>query len=222
MVKVDKNYIQYLTSTNLNFKKYSEFTMIPQPIYESNLNLLQHIENITGDIVECGVWRGGMIAGFASFLNIKNRHFYLYDSFEGLPEVKKIDGLKAKKWQSNKESPFYHQNCKAEVDYAKKAMELAQCEDFTIVKGWFNETLPNSNFQNGIALLRLDGDWYDSTMTCLDNLYDKVVANGIIIIDDYYCWEGCSKATHDFLSKNKLTDTIRSTPEGVCYIIKGN
>ncbi len=222
IVKVDKNYRQYLESIDLIFKKYRNFTMIPQTTYESNLNLLKYIENITGDVVECGVWRGGMIAGFASLLNANNRHFYLFDSFEGLPEVKEIDGEKAKRWQANKNSPFYYENCKAEIGFAKKAMELARCNDFTIVKGWFNETLPNSNFKNGIALLRLDGDWYDSTMTCLEILYDNVVENGIIIIDDYYCWEGCRKAVHDFLSKNKLPDAIRSTPEGVCYVIKGN
>jgi hypothetical protein len=66
----------------------------------------------------------------------------------------------------------------------------------------------------------LDGDWYDSTMDCLANLFNKVNKGGIIIVDDYYVWDGCSRAVHDYLSKNNLTEKIRQSEAGICYIIK--
>ena len=70
-------------------------------------------------------------------------------------------------------------------------------------------------------MLRLDGDWYESTICILENLYDKVAANGLILIDDYYDWDGCSRAVHDFLSDQKLPERIRqSRYGGVAYIVK--
>ena len=57
-------------------------------------------------------------------------------------------------------------------------------------------------------------------MQCLEGLYKYVAKGGVIIIDDYYTWPGCSKAVHDFLSRNQLSDVIRHTQGGVCYIIK--
>jgi O-methyltransferase len=80
--------------------------------------------------------------------------------------------------------------------------------------------LPHFKSSNEIALLRLDGDWYESTMDCLKYLFPKVVQKGIIIIDDYFTWEGCSKAVHDYLSSIKSTSRIYTSPGGVCYIIK--
>ena len=71
--------------------------------------------------------------------------------------------------------------------------------------------------------MRLDADWYSSTATCLNYLYDKVIPGGLIIIDDYYAWDGCSKAIHDFLSKNKLDDRVRQfRGKKIGYIIKMN
>ncbi|MEE3093051.1 MAG: TylF/MycF/NovP-related O-methyltransferase, partial [Pseudomonadota bacterium] len=73
------------------------------------------------------------------------------------------------------------------------------------------------------SVLRLDGDWYESTISILENLYDKVATNGLILIDDYYSWDGCSRAVHDFLSDQKLPERIRqSRYGGVAYIVKEN
>jgi O-methyltransferase len=98
-------------------------------------------------------------------------------------------------------------------------MELANSQNHSIVQGWFDVTIPNAKIPEPIAILRLDGDWYDSTMVCLENLYPLVADNGIIIIDDYYAWDGCSRAVHDYLSKNNLPLRISKTKNDVCYII---
>jgi O-methyltransferase len=200
------------------FKKYSYFTMIPQDLYVDNLHLSLKIKDVPGDVVECGVWRGGMIGGIAEVLG-NGKSYYLFDSFEGLPEAKAIDGEAAISWQKNTGNSEYYDNCTAEMDFATKAMNLANVR-YECVKGWFNETLPSFRKTQCISLLRLDADWYDSTMMCLQHLFPKVVNKGIILIDDYYQWDGCSKAVHDYLSETKSASRIYTSSKGVAYIIK--
>jgi hypothetical protein len=82
-----------------------------------------------------------------------------------------------------------------------------------LVEGWFQDTLPGIQHKIGdIALLRLDGDLYESTMVCLDNLYDNVVAGGIIIIDDYSSLTGARKAVHDFFDKKQINPVLLEIP----------
>ena len=199
--------------------KYSDFSMIPRDIFVENLHLAKSFSWVKGCVVECGVWRGGMIAAMAEILD-KNRSYYLFDSFEGLPPAKDIDGVRATAWQNDTSSKIYFDNCKAEIGFAEKAMALSGAKKHHIVKGWFADMLKDFKPDSPIAILRLDGDWYDSTMQCLEGLYKYVAKGGVIIIDDYYTWPGCSKAVHDFLSRNQLSDVIRHTQGGVCYIIK--
>lgn len=201
------------------YNRYKNFSMIPRTIFVDNLELCKKFSHINGCVIECGVWRGGMIAAMTEILG-KNRNYYLFDSFEGLPEAKSIDGEKAKNWQNDTKSPYFFDNCKAEEKFAKKAMEISGVKKYFIHKGWFKDTLPNFIPESKIAILRLDGDWYESTMECLENLYKHVTEGGLMILDDYYSWDGCSKAMHDFLSKNKLADKIHQTKNNICYLIK--
>jgi len=211
-------------------KKYKEFTMLSQKEYVECLSLIDQYKQIEGCVIECGVWRGGMIAGIADVLG-KDRNYYLFDSFEGLPPAKEIDGQSAIEWQKDVNSPGYHDNCKAEMDWAERAMKKSGATKYNLVKGWFDETIPTYQLKEPIAILRLDGDWYDSTMTCLEGLFDKVAKGGLIILDDYYVWDGCSKALHEFLSKHKKSERIFEAysygfPKGKgvsltgCYLVK--
>ena len=197
---------------------FRNFTMIYPPNYVANLNLAESVTSISGAIVECGTWKGGMIAGIATYLG-KNREYYLFDSFEGLPPVESVDGPAAKKWQENTESPTYFDNCKASESDALKAMALAGIENPKLIKGWFEDTLPKVTFPKGIALLRMDADWYKSTYQILESLFPYVKQGGLILIDDYYTWDGCSKAVHDYLSLHKRPERI-SSYKGVCYMVK--
>ena len=199
------------------FLQYRDFTMIPERLFRDNLKLAHDFRHLDGCVVECGVWRGGMVAGLATMW--KERMYYLFDSFEGLPKAREIDGAKALAWQANKEGKAYYNNCTADIDFAERAMKMSGARH-AIVKGWFDETLPKTQFESGIALLRLDGDWYDSIMVCLVNLFPKVVAGGLVILDDYYTWDGCSRAVHDYLSETKSTARIHRTTEGVPYMVK--
>jgi O-methyltransferase len=200
------------------YTKYSNYTMISKDVFTANLDLCLNFQHLQGVVVECGVWRGGMIAAMSEVLG--DRKYFLFDSFEGLPTAKEIDGESAIAWQKDTGGDFYFDNCKAEIYYAEQAMSLSPIKDYQLVKGWFSETLPNFDFNEQIAILRLDADWYESTIQCLDYLYPKVIEGGLIILDDYYTWDGCSRAVHDYLSSNKLTARIRSLKGGNCYIVK--
>lgn len=199
------------------YNKYKEYTMIEPIHFIDNVLLCESINSIEGSLVECGVWRGGMIAGIYEFSKTK-RKCILFDSFEGLPDAKENDGNAAKTWQEQNDGVGLD-NCKAEISFAEEAMKLANSTNHQIVQGWFDQTLPVTKINEPIAILRLDGDWYDSTMVCLENLYPKVAENGLIIIDDYNAWDGCSRAVHDYLSRNNLPLRISQTRNGVCYII---
>lgn len=71
-----------------------------------------------------------------------------------------------------------------------------------------------------ISILRLDGDWYNSTMQCLSSLFPMVKEGGIIIVDDYFVWDGCSRAVHDYLSKNSSVEKIQTFNNKICFIKK--
>ncbi len=77
------------------------------------------------------------------------------------------------------------------------------------LKGWFADTLPNAKIKQ-LAILRLDGDMYSSTMDSLKNLYDKVSVGGYVIVDDYHDWPSCRKAVTDFLSMKSIEPEIKT------------
>lgn len=182
--------------------KYREFTIVPRRKGIANLLLCIESAPPTGCVVECGVWRGGMSAAMADVM--PGRQFFLFDSFEGLPPPKAIDGKAAFDFQR---------------DAAARSQLSADASFAELVKGWFSDTLPGRRLPEPIAVLRLDGDWYESTMDCLKNLYPQVMPGGLIILDDYFTYDGCSRAVHDYLSMHKTSDRIHQF-KGVPYIIK--
>jgi O-methyltransferase len=202
------------------YQKYKNYTMIPSLSYIENLKICEKNKFLAGDVVECGTWKGGMIAGIADILGGKDRTYYLFDSFEGLPLAKNIDGEAALTWQNNTDSIGYYDNCKADINDALEVMNLAKIKNPQIIKGWFSETLPMFRTNNKIAFLRLDGDWYESILESLENLFPQVVTNGLIIIDDYYVWEGTSRAVHFYLNNINSKSKIFTLCDGIAYIVK--
>jgi hypothetical protein len=205
------------------FRKYSAYTMIHEAAYLNNLELCAKFAAIPGCVVECGVWRGGMIAGMAEVLGA-GRDYFLFDSFEGLPPAREeLDGASAVAWQKNSFSPVHYNNCTAAEEEAAAAMKLSGATSFSIVKGWFNETLPRFSPPSKIAVLRLDGDWYESTRDCLENLYPHVAPGGVVIVDDYYIWDGCARAINEFISGFTPPDAIprlKQFHDRIAYLVK--
>lgn len=202
------------------YKKFSKYTMFNYHGYIQNLLLAKKVK-VEGCIIECGTWRGGMIAGFATVLG-NHRSYFLFDSFEGLPEVTEKDGDRALKYQiDTKENPEYGwDNCKAEIGFAQEAMKKSGVQHYKLEKGWFENTVPKFDKSQKIALLHLDGDWYESIYLCLEHLYDSVAVGGMVIVDDYTNWDGCTRAVHDFFSKRNLPEKIRQFNNQISYFIK--
>lgn len=199
------------------FEKFKQFTMTTKATYIGNLRVAAKAEKIPGIIVECGTWRGGMIAGIAETMG-SGRRYFLFDSFQGLPPAQEIDGPAAIAWQSATTSPSYYNNCTASEGEAKAAMSISRAKDYHIVKGWFEETLPGFKAPEPIALLRMDADWYASTKCILDNLASSMAPGGVIIVDDYYTCDGCTRAVNEAAASRNWK--IRQYwYAGVCFII---
>jgi O-methyltransferase len=198
------------------YRAYREYTMAGAGIFWRNLLIVDERRHVKGCVVECGVWRGGMSAGMAHVLG-PDREYFLFDSFEGLPAATPRDGEQAKQWQEDTSSPTYYDNCRAPIEFAERAMKLSGAPNYRLVKGWFEDTLPAFVPPCPIAVLRLDGDWYESTMIALESLFKHLARDGIVIVDDYYAWDGCSRAVHDFLSRHQMTTRI-TQKFGVCVL----
>lgn len=201
------------------YEKYRKYTMLPKDRYLSTLELVTSKKLPSGDIVECGVWKGGAIAGIGDVLG-SSRRYHLFDSFLGLPPAENIDGERAKAFQEGTADPSNLNNCVVEPHYAEDAMEQSAATDYCIYKGWFEETIPDLDAPTGIAVLRLDADWYKSTSYCLNSLYGKVNEGGLILIDDYVDWIGCKLAVTHFLSELGNIKSIERHGRDVYYIKK--
>ena len=199
-------------------KKYSNFTMIERRTYVANLLAASRSADVPGCVIECGVWRGGMIAGIAEVLG-PDREYYLFDSFEGLPPARDIDGEAALAWQRDRNGPAYYDNCRAEQAYAESAMRMAGAKTFHCIKGWFDHTLINFAPESKIALLRIDADWYDSVLCCLEGLHKYLAPGALVILDDYDTWDGCSKAVHRFLADHESAARIDRRFGGI-YVLR--
>lgn len=186
--------------------------------------------DVPGVLVECGVWRGGcsaaMLLGQRERYGEIRRRVLLLDSFEGLPPATDRDGPLARQWQADSNNPGYHDNCTANLDDVRNSFQAlgVPTQSWEIIPGWFDQTVPalaDRLHESGIALLRLDGDWYDSTIICLEHLAPLVSEEGVILVDDYYAWDGCARAVHDYLSSNDLAWRLRQIPEGIgAYMVK--
>jgi hypothetical protein len=207
------------------FLKYKDRTMIEFGKYIENLALmsvaLRYSDLGRGAIVECGTWRGGMSAGMVETGGLRRR-YYFFDSFEGLPPVQDIDGPAARQWQANTAGTTFYNNCAASLEDFRDSIAMTGCPPgkITILKGFFEDTLPAFDLPP-IAVLRLDADWYASTAICLEKFWDRVMVGGLVLIDDYYTWDGCARAVHDFFAKRQATARIYQGPVGgTAYILK--
>ena len=171
--------------------------------------------NIPGDFVECGVWKGGsalLIAQMLSDKNIVNRKVILYDTYEGMSEPteqdKNIVGEPAASLLQ--ESSIEIQDsiwCYSSFEEVKHNLSLSGLlpECIIMIKGKVEDTIPTQLPTKSISLLRLDTDWYESTKHELNYLYPLLNKNGVLIIDDYGHWEGCRKAVDEYILTHNLS-----------------
>jgi len=229
-------YIYYIFSRDFkNLKKirtiYSmrPYTMVDRTGLLATYDTANEVEKnrIDGCFVECGVARGGCSALMAIVANEnKNgRKMWVFDSFEGLPEPTIEDALSVEKDPGkNKSSGVlqkgYCLGTYEEVSNLLFSILRLDKENVFMVKGWFQDTLPRYKDEIGlISFLRIDGDWYESTKCCLENLYDNVITGGYILIDDHHL-PGCKKAVDEFLQRKGVDVKFTYDDHGGAYFVK--
>lgn len=197
------------------YKKVKPFTMTSAERIFSLCDAVKYIHdnNIDGDIVECGVWKGGSMMAIADTLlklGDSKRDLYLFDTFDGMaPPTENdvdIEGISAEDLLNNaekiKDDSVW---CCAGLDIVKRSLGTVNypSEKIHYVQGMVEQTIPEHTPQK-IALLRLDTDWYESTKHEMEHLFPRLVKGGILIIDDYGHWQGAKKAIDDYIDQNNI------------------
>ncbi len=177
--------------------------------YSYRLARMMIHNNIEGDLVECGVYAGSQCGAMALAVqqSKSDKIIHCFDSFCGFPKASDKDdkgwqdrlGLGSSAEPSNPLDPNWGFDTRMTADRVKRhftdwGFPLSM---FQFYEGWFQDTVPK--FDKKISLLRLDGDLYDSTMVCLQNLYPKLSVGGVCIIDDYEV-PGCRKAFEEYFA----------------------
>ena len=169
---------------------------------------------IAGDIVECGVWKGGSIMVIAkTLLTLKSydKELYLFDTFEGMPKPKEFDvasydnRMAIKQFEDLKINDNSSNWSKIELDEVRNNVFSTKYnkEKFHFIKGKVEDTIPEFSPET-ISILRLDTDWYESTRHELIHLFPRLVKGGVIIIDDYGYWQGAKKAVDEYFTENNI------------------
>jgi O-methyltransferase len=200
------------------------FTLVSKERLENLYNQCIKFINTNYSFVECGVAKGGCLS-MMKYSSGKNNKIFGLDSFEGMPNITKED-----LGDYNKSCPLTNfgkvgDNLSGGINNVYNTFNKLNLnmDNVTLIKGFFQDTLQiQENIDNicKIAVLRLDGDWYESVKICLEKLYDRVIEGGIIIIDDYGHWIGSKKATDEFREKNNITSPLVQTDYTEHYWIK--
>jgi len=162
--------------------------------------------NVQGDLIETGVWRGGATIFMRIILQkygIKDKIIHVADSFEGLPKPN------IEEFPEDYDDPHYtYDDLKISLEEVKNNFKKYGVldEQVQFIKGFFEDTMKDIHIEK-LSLLRLDGDMYGSTWVALENLYDKLSSNGYLIIDDYYL-KGCNEAVNDFRKMKNIQNSI--------------
>jgi hypothetical protein len=185
------------------------FTMTSRERLISAIRATGHLtaHGIPGDIVECGVWRGGSMMAIAMTLlraGDSNRRLHLFDTFAGMTPPSGVDadarGRSASSLLARARFKRYSNTwCIAGLDDVQHNMRRTGYPEDRIayVEGPVEQTIPG-RAPDRIAMLRLDTDWYESTRHELEHLYPRVVPGGVLIIDDYGHWQGARRAVDEY------------------------
>lgn len=165
-------------------------------------------DNVAGDLIETGVWRGGatiFMRGILKAHGVTGRSVWVADSFEGLPPPDPANYPADAGLELSHIPELAVGLDMVRDNFARYGLLDAQVK---FLKGYFKDTLPDAPIDE-LALLRLDGDLYESTMQSLTYLYPKVAPGGFVIVDDYNAIEPCRRAVHDYLRGHNLAVDIR-------------
>lgn len=207
--------VDFDEATKRTIRAVRAFTMTSDERIFALCEAVRHVarHGIPGDIVECGVWRGGSMMAAARTLmeaGETSRRLYLFDTFAGMPppsghdrchDQRRAEELLADADPSVEDSIW----CVASLDDVQQAMSSVGYphENVRYVQGRVEETVP-AQAPERIALLRLDTDWYESTKHELEHLMPRMSPGAVVIIDDYGWWQGARKAVDEYWREASL------------------
>jgi len=197
-------------------REVQDFTMTSPERVHGLITAVRYIvnSNISGDIVECGVWKGGSMMAIARtllLLNAKERHLYLFDTFAGMTAPTEKDGSRFGNKTPQEAFVEMHKNdgtnqwCFSSLEETRRNMLSVRYpkDKIHFVKGPVESTIPGQA-PSQIALLRLDTDFYDSSKHEMVHLFPLLVSGGVLLLDDYGHWEGQRLAVDEYLAQNKV------------------
>lgn len=164
-------------------------------------------DKVPGDFIETGVWRGGSCIFMRAALDAYNdpdRIVWLADSFAGLPKPNPVMYP-----ADANDTHWTHEELPVSLEQVRENFQRYGLLDDRVrfLKGWFRDTLPTAPIEQ-LAILRLDGDMYESTIQALNELYPKLSPGGFCIVDDYGAVPACKQAVADYRAANGITGTI--------------
>jgi O-methyltransferase len=198
-------------------KRVRRYTLTTAPRIAAVVDAVDYVvgNRIEGAIVECGVWRGGSVMACALMLlrlGVRDRDLYLFDTFTGMPEPSSADVRSPydgysphRRWRRLTSAGRQWSGVSAAAVRANLESTGYPPERIHLVSGLVEETLPEAA-PGAIALLRLDTDWYASTLHELEQLYPLLEPGGVLIVDDYGHYEGARRAVEEYFK------TIGSKP----------
>jgi O-methyltransferase len=215
------------------------FTMLNRQRLLLLFELVRYFDKVKlpGSFVECGVWKGGAVGMMACAARRggAERDLHLCDVFADIGEPDwRVDGERAVREAGGKEHAqgrlqsikgiYDRLGGHGTIDACREVLEKTinwPADRRCFHQGWFQETLPNLGKTIGsIALLHIDADWYSSTKSCLDHLYDLVISNGAVVVDDYGGYDGCRKAVDEFLASRGVRPFLNHVDEECVYWFK--
>jgi O-methyltransferase len=209
--------------------KLLPYTMGGSKALENAYEVVELIEQrgTQGAIVECGVAEGGtaaMMAMASRTLGKEARVKWFFDSYEGLPAPTEDDYVEGKTGHFIR--PLPEGACLGTIEQVSDLMFSTlffHKEEIHLIKGWFQDTVPNFRDKVGqIAVLRLDGDWYESVKIPLVNFYENLSLGGVVIIDDYATCFGSRKAVDEFRTEQNITTPLNPDGRGGVWFEKPN
>jgi O-methyltransferase len=170
--------------------------------------------HVPGDVLECGVAAGGSAALLGKSLErLKSeRTLYLFDTFEGLPPPTRDD-------PDYDDAVAWTGQCRGTVEEVKALFNSLSIPESRVryMQGLFQDTLPDAPMRS-VALAHLDGDWYESTRTCLTSVWPRLSVGGIIQLDDYGRWKGCRRAVDEFFAGRGNDIALRPIDEAAVFL----
>ncbi len=213
---IDDDEFRFVRARAEHYVKGAAVSMLPLGRLDNIENCIVDVihEGVSGDLIETGVWRGGATIFMRAVLkayDVADRSVWVADSFEGLPAPDPERFPLEAKVQQGPVIKKAYDNLAVGLEEVKRNFQAYEMLDHQVhfLKGWFKDTLPSAPIR-ALSVLRLDGDFYESTWDALVNLYSRLSVGGYVIVDDYGedSWTYCRKAVDDFRRERDIREPL--------------